>query len=129
MKKRYFIIIPIIIIALVALYLVGTGFTKQGDTYIADFSLSEDGTEMTITVGVSSSAGYVRKISESQQFGGKLYLDCYSAFGGFNGSWGAKSEYVIQLDKYTEMIGLFRGANCYQAVLQKDSSGTWKYVK
>ena len=130
MKKpvRIAIIALAVIIALMTMYLVAPGFTKMGNVFIVDFSVSEDGSEMTITVGVSSSIGYVRKVSEHQQQGGKLYLDCYSAFGGINGSWGAKSEYTIQIDEDTEMIALYRSADCYDPVLEKDANGEWQRV-
>src|SRR5699024_10200380 len=94
--KKAAVIVLAIIVALAGLYVIAPGVTKQGNAYIVDYCVSEDGTEMTITVGVSTSIGYIRKVSEHQQHGGKLYLDCYSAFGGINGSWGATSEYTIQ---------------------------------
>ena len=130
MKKpvRIAIIALAVIIALMTMYLVVPGFTKMGNVFIVDFSVSEDGSEMTITVGVSTSIGYVRKVSVHQQHGGKLYLDCYSAFGGINGSWGAKNEYTIQLDEDTEMIALYRSPNCYDPVLEKDANGEWQRV-
>ena len=130
MKKpvRIAIIALAVIIALMIMYLVAPGFTKMGNVFIVDVSVSEDGSEMTITVGVSSSIGYVRKVSVHQQHGGKLYLDCYSAFGGINGSWGAKNEYTIQLDEDTEMIALYRSPNCYDPVLEKDANGEWQRV-
>ena len=126
--KKVAIITLAIIVALVALYVIAPGFVKQGNTHIIDYSVSEDGTEMTITVGVSTSIGYVRKVSEHQQHGGKLYLDCYSAFGGINGSWGAKNEYTIQLDETTEMIAFYRSTDCYDPVLEKDTNGEWQRV-
>lgn len=130
MKKpvRIAIIALAVIIALMTMYLVAPGFTKMGNVFIVDFSVSEDGSKMTITVGVSTSIGYVRKVSVHQQHGGKLYLDCYSAFGGINGSWGAKNEYTIQLDEDTEMIALYRSPNCYDPVLEKDANGEWQRV-
>ena len=130
MKKRKTIItILAIIIALTLSYLIAPGFSKQGNAFITDYSVSEDGTEMTITVGVATSVGYVRKVSEHQQHGGKLYLDCYSAFGGINGSWGAKSEYTIKLNEDTEIIAIYRSANCYDPVLEKDEDGRWHFTK
>lgn len=130
MKKpiRITIIALAVVIALTAIYLFAPGITKMGNVYVADFSVSEDGSEMTITVGVSTSIGYVRKVSVHQQHGGKLYLDCYSAFGGINGSWGAKNEYTIQLDEDTEMIALYRSPNCYDPVLEKGANGEWQRV-
>lgn len=126
--KKIVAIALVIIIALATLYVVAPGFAKQGNTHIIDYSVSEDGTEMTITVGVSTSIGYVRKVSEYQQHGGKLYLDCYSAFGGINGSWGAKSKFTIQIDEDTEMIALYRSEDCYDPVLEKDENGEWQRV-
>ena len=126
--KKAAVIVLAIIFALAGLYVIAPGFTKQGNAYIVDYSVSEDGTEMTITVGVSTSIGYIRKVSEHQQHGGKLYLDCYSAFGGVNGSWGATSEYTIQIDEDTEMIALYRSADCYDPVLEKDANGEWQRV-
>lgn len=84
---------------------------------------------MTITVDAATSVGYVRKVSEYQQYGGKLYLDCYAAFGGINGSWGAKNEHTIQLNEDTEMIAIYRSTNCYDPVLEKNENGKWQYVK
>ena len=126
--KKAAVIVLAIIVALAGLYVIAPGFTKQGNAYIVDYSVSEDGTEMTITVGVSTSIGYIRKVSEHQQHGGKLYLDCYSAFGGINGSWGATSEYTIQIDEDTEMIALYRSADCYDPVLEKHANGQWQRV-
>ena len=128
-KKKTIIMILAIMIALAVSYLIAPGFSKQGSAFITDFSVSEDGTEMTITVGVATSVGYIRKVSEHQQHGGKLYLDCYSAFGGINGSWGAKNEYTLKLNEDTEMIAIYRSANCYNTVLEKDEDGNWQYAK
>ena len=129
MKKKTTMIMTLaIIIALVASYFIVPGFSKQGSAFITDFSVSEDGTEMTINIGVATSVGYVRKVSEHQQHGGKLYLDCYSAFGGINGSWGAKNEYTIKLNEDTEMIAIYRSVNCYDTVLEKGEDDTWQYA-
>ena len=111
-----------------ALYVLVPGFSKQGSAYISEYSVSADGREMTVTVGVSGPVGYIRKINVHQQQGGKLYLDCYSAFGGVNGSIGAKTEYTIRIDEATETIALYRAPNAYAPVLQKDESGAWQFI-
>lgn len=126
--KRIVAIVLTIVVALAGLYVIAPGFTKQGNAYIVDYSVSEDGREMTITIGVSTSIGYVRKVLEHQQHGGKLYLDCYSAFGGINGSWGAKNKYTIQIEEDTKMIAIYRSTDCYDAVLEKDANGEWQRV-
>ena len=129
MKKKITVVILALFFVLTVVYLIAPGFLKQGNAYITDFSVSENRTEITINVGVSTSVGYVRKVSEYQQHGGKLYLDCYSAFGGINGSWGAKKEYTIPLNKETEMIAIYRSVNCYDTILEKDENGNWQYAK
>jgi len=126
--KKIAVMILALVLALAALYVIAPGFTKQGNVYIADYAVSEDGTEMAVTVGVSTSIGYVRKVSAHQQHGGKLYLDCYTAFGGINGDWGAKTDYTIQIDEDTKMIALYRSADCYDPVLEKDENGEWQRV-
>ena len=105
------------------------GFSKQGNVYIGEYSVSEDGKEMTIQVGVTSSIGYIRKVSVHQQHGGKLYLDCYSAFGGINGSIGAKNEYTIQIEADTNTIAVYRSPNAYEIIFEKDTNGNWNKVR
>ena len=78
------------------------------------------------SAGTGLGLPYARNLANMHN--GKLYLDCYSAFGGINGSWGAKNEYTIQLDEDTEMIALFRSPNCYDPVLEKDANGEWQRV-
>ena len=128
MKKTIIIFVGIVLV-LGALYVLGSGFTKAGSAFIQDYAVSDDGTSMTITVGISGSVGYIRKVSVRQQEGGKRHLDCISAFGGINGSIGAKSEFVIPLDENTNTIGLYRNGNTYEVVLERDASGEWNRVK
>lgn len=126
--KRKIIAAALAIVILFGIYAVGSGFMKSTSAYISDFSVSEDRSEMTIKISVASSAGYVRKAAVHQQQGGKLYLDCYSAFGGVNGSIGARSEFTVPLAEETEMIAIYRNAYCYEAVLIKDAGGCWQRV-
>ena len=125
--KKFLIIISAVIV-LLGVYFIVSGFRKCPSAYIGDFTVSEDGTEMTLKLFSSSSVGFIRKVSVHQQHGGKLYLDCYCAFGGINGSVGAKSQYKISLAKGTGLIALYRAPDCYQEVLKKDSSGLWQRV-
>ena len=127
--KNICITVFIIVVGILAFYFVGSGFQKQGSTYISDFSVSEDGTEITIKVQVFNSVGYIRKVSEHQQNGERLYLDCYSAFGGINGSIGAKEEFTIKVAEETKVIALYRNANCYEEVLKKNELNEWQWAK
>lgn len=128
MKKAVAVILAAVIV-LAGVYFVGSGFLKATDVFIEDFAVSEDGAIMTLTLGVAGSAGSVRKAAIHQQQGGKMYLDCYYAFGGFNGSIGAKKEYEVPLDADTEIIALFRNENCYEEALKKDEDGNWQRVQ
>lgn len=108
-------------------YFILPGFTKETTVYIGDYSVSENGQKMTIQIGVASSIGYVRKV-KSYQIDKLLYLDFYSAFGGINGSIGAKKEFKIPLNKDTEMVAVCVGKDNYDFVLEKDVEGNWKKV-
>lgn len=126
MKKKF--LLPAVIAVLLLAYILGSGFMKCSSVYVSDFSVSDDGQEMTIRVFSASSAGYIRKVTVHQQYGGKLYLDCISAFGGINGSIGARSEFSVPLAEDTGRIALYRAPDCYEEILKKDSSGLWQRV-
>jgi len=124
--KRIVGIILVVVIAIGACYLLLPGFLKMGDVHVVDYALSEDAGEITLHLGVSSSAGYIRKAAIHQQQSGKLYIDCYRAFGGINGSLGAKNQFTIPLDADTESIALYRAKNAYEVVLERDETGSWE---
>ena len=65
MKKNKTLIISIIVIAviLVGLFLASGG--SRTDVFLKGFDLSQDGKTMTLKVGVSSSAGYIRKMKQT----------------------------------------------------------------
>ena len=127
MKKNIALIIGVIV-ALFLIYFVGSGFLKNSSAYIDEYDISDDGNEITLHIGVSSSMGYIRNVSIHQQKDGKLYLDCYSAFGGLNGSIGAKDTFTFQLKENTSTIAIYRNTNCYEAVLVKNEDGSWQRV-
>ncbi len=115
-------------VAVLAIWFFGTGLLKNTSAFIQDYAVSADGSRMTLTVGVASSMGYLRKVEIHQQQGGKLYLDCYNAFGGLNGNIGATNEYTVPLLPETDSIALYKGNNCYTVVLSKDEAGNWERV-
>lgn len=125
MKKKMAIGM-IVAVVLCGGYFIGSGFLRNGSVYMDGYSVSEDGREITLDIGVAASRGYIRKMEISQQMGGKLYIDCYAAFGGINGRIGAKSSFTLPLDADTEMIGIYRNTNCYEEILHKDADGSWQ---
>ncbi|MBQ9262882.1 MAG: hypothetical protein IJ189_01570 [Clostridia bacterium] len=125
MKKKCWLIIGIIIV-LALVYFWGPGFTKNTAASIIDYSVSKDGKAITIKFGVASSTGFIRDAKISQQHGGKLYLDCYSAFGGINGSIGAEDTFTFPLNEETSIIAVYRNKDAYEEVLVKAEDGTWQ---
>ena len=126
MRKRIWIAAAVIVLAVA--YVLLPGFMRQGDGFIADYALSEDGNSMTTRIGKTASAGYIRKVEAQPQQGDRLYLDCYAAFGGVNGSLGAMAEYTIPIEADVRMILLYRAPDCYEPVLEKDGDGQWRRV-
>lgn len=125
MKKKL-MIVAIAAVTVFLIYFIGTGFLKNGSVYIDEYAVSEDGSKITLDIGVATSAGYIRDVTVHQQEGGKLYIDCYAAFGGVNGSIGAKRRFTLPIEEDTTIIGIYRSANCYEEVLYKDTNGVWK---
>ena len=117
------------VLVLCSVYFIGSGFRKNGSVYMEGYSVSGDGREITLDIDTAASVGYIRKMAVSQQQGGKLYIDCYAAFGGINGRIGAKSSFTVPLDEDTTIIGIYRNKNAYQEVLHKDEDGIWRRTK
>lgn len=128
MKKKVMIGM-IVAVVLCGGYFIGSGFWKNGSVYMDGYSVSGDGREITLDIDVAASRGYIRKAAVSQQYGGKLYIDCYSAFGGINGRIGAKNSFTLPLDADTTIIGIYRNTNCYEEILHKDADGNWQRTK
>lgn len=125
--KKIIAIILLSIIALCAFCFVGTGFMERTDVALADYSVSDDGTELTFNAGVISSMGYIRGYKDNGGGVKPHYLTFYSTFGGLNSSLGAKSEFVLELDKGDSEIYFKRARGGYELVLQKNAeTGEWE---
>ncbi len=126
--KKILIGIALFVLAELLIYLIGTGFIRNRFVEIRKWEVSDDGEEITVTVSVPSSIGYVRKVKEHSRDGGRLCLDCYAAFGGINGRIGAKSSHTLPLGSDVNVIALYRGDGTYEDVLYKAADGTWQEV-
>jgi len=120
MKNRKVLVISIIIIAvfLSAVFLI-TGRART-DVFLKDFEVSATGKTMTIEVGVSDSAGYVRKMKRTS---GSMnyYYTFYSTFG-INSKFGSKDTYEIELDDNVNEIYFYTGDKGYKLVLVKNTA-------
>lgn len=125
MKCFALLLLSLALLAGVLIWLLGQSTVP--DAFIADYTLSEDGSTLRFSVGVASSMGYVRCYQD--WIGGhEHYLTFYSAWGGFNSRWGAQSEYILPLSPNDTAIYI-RRRKAYQLVLEKDEDGNWQRVE
>lgn len=126
MTKNVTTITTTIILALTLAILIGTGFRKKTDVVLVNYSLSNNNMQLTFDTHITSSIGYIRGFKD---IGGGVkphYLIFYSTFGGFDSSFGAKSEFVLELDENDTEIYFNRKDGGYELVLQKDiETGEW----
>lgn len=72
MKKTVCILLPLAACVLL-LYLFLPGFLKSNSAFVQDFSVSADGTQLTLTLESASSAGFFRKAAvHTQAAGGSI---------------------------------------------------------
>ena len=127
MKKSIVIIAITVIVVLPLSVLVGSGFNKRTDVVLSDYSVSEDGTKLIFNAGVMSSMGYIRSFKDNGGGVKPHYLTFYSAFGGLNSSFGAKSEFELNLSENDTEVYFNRADGGYELVLQKnEETGKWE---
>lgn len=117
----------VILFAVVVILFIGTGFTKNPSVVIREYSLNDDGTELHFTVGMPYSIGYTRGFKNKGGGAKSHYLNFYNTFGVINSSWGAKFDYVLELDEDDTEIYFNRTDGGYELVLQKNvETGEWE---
>lgn len=120
-RKVIFVVMIVILTAAMGFLCLGG---RRDDVMIEDFSVSADGSEMTLKAGIAGSAGYLRKVKVRYDDEYKTVLvDFYSTFG-INNPVGAEDTFVIPLKPDSENI-LFNRGNVYYAALAKDADGRW----
>lgn len=121
-KMKILVAAAAVLIVLAVCFLILGG--KRDDVMIEDFSVSADGSEMTLKAGIAGSAGYLRKAKVRYDDEYKtVMVDFYSTFG-INNPVGAEDTFVIPLKPDSENI-LFNRGNNYYAALAKDADGRW----
>ncbi|MBQ4652409.1 MAG: hypothetical protein IJB78_06815 [Oscillospiraceae bacterium] len=114
----------LLIFSLSALFLLS--LKARTDVYLKAFELSEDGKTMTLHVGLSSSAGYLRKMVVKQG-GDNKYITFYST-PGINSKIGAKDTFELELQPITADIYFYSGNGSYRKVLESREDGMWYIV-
>ena len=126
-KKKTIILFLIFIIIMIMIILIITG-GKRTDVVLKDFSISNDGTKITLNTMVTGSAGYTRKL-KIKQGGDNKYITFYSTYG-INSNLGAKSIFEVELDPFCREIYFYKGDGGYKLVLKKDTNtNQWGIVK
>lgn len=129
MKGKKLIIFVIMIICTILLFFMTTGFRKRTDVGLINFSVSEDGSVMTLDVTVTSTIGYARAM-KVKQGGDNKYITFYSTFGLLNSKIGANSEYELNLNPSCEEIYFYKGDGGYKLVLQKNiDTNQWEMIR
>lgn len=124
--KITFVAVLVFIIILLASYFIGTGLCVRSDVGLNDYSVSEDGCEITLRTSIWSSMGHTRGYKDNGGGVKPHYLTFYSTFGGLNSSYGAKNEHVLPLGKDDSEIYFNRPGGGYELVLIKDEeTGKW----
>ena len=126
MRRKVLVGIGVLIIILIGSFILLTGRART-DVVLGGYDLSVDGKTMTLKVGVSSSAGYIRKMKRTS---GSMnyYLTFYSTFG-INSKLGGKDTFEIELNENVDEIYFYTGNKGYKLVLIKDSvTQEWKKI-
>ena len=128
MKKFLPVFLAFLAGAALGILFVLPGFQKRTDVYLQDFSVSGDGSAVTIETFLTGSMGYIRAM-EAKQMGDEIHCSFYRTFGGLNSRLGAKTAFEIRLDHPTERIYFDRGTSFDQLVLERDAdTGAWASV-
>lgn len=126
--KKPLTIIAIIILLILGAYYIGLGFLPRTDVVVADFEVSEQEDEMTIYTYILSSAGYFRTVKNVSDDPEKMMLKFYSAFGGVNGSIGAKSEFDLPLSPECKEIYVLLYDDYRLLIAKNPITGEWEMV-
>ena len=130
MKKILSYVLVFLIGSAIGILFITPGFQKRTDVYLQDFSVSEDGSVITMQMFTTGSTEYIRAM-ESKQIHNEIHCSFYRAFGGLNSGFGAKNRFEINLESFAnsaESIYLDR-AGLDQLVLEQDAeTGEWAPV-
>ena len=128
MKKILPIVLAFLIGAAAGMLFITPGFQKRTDVYLQKFSVSDDGSVITMQMFTVGSMGYIRAM-ETKQIGDEIHCSFYSCFDGLNSSIGSEYRFDIQPDDSAERIYFDRGTSPDVLVLERDpDTGVWAAV-
>lgn len=127
MKKKLSIII-VVLLLLGCAYYFGVGFLPATNVVVTDFEVSEQQDSMTIQTSIATSAGYTRSVKNVSDNPEKMKFKFYSAFGGINGSIGAKSEFNLPLAPECKEIYVLLYDDYKLLIAKNPATGEWEMV-
>ena len=127
MKKKLSIII-VVLLLLGCAYYFGVGFLPATNVVVTDFQVSEQQDSMIIQTSIATSAGYTRSVKNVSDDPEKMMLKFYSAFGGVNGSIGAKSEFDLPLSPECKEIYVLLYDDYKLLIAKNPATGEWEMV-
>ncbi len=121
MKK---IVIALVIIIVLMVVFMGlhhwfNGYTTLSTFYLEDYTVSEDGSEITMKIGNFSSMGFARDIKAVQK-GEGLYVKVYMPYGPPGSNWNAKDTFTLKVEGDCSEIYFWRGKGEYEMVLKRN---------
>ena len=128
--KKWIVILGIGVVLVLSTLFISTGGART-DVFLHSFDVSEDGKVMTLKVDVTSSAGYIRKMKQTDNYMDPNFINLtfYSTFG-INSKLGAKDTFKIELDENVNEIYFSKGDRGYVKILKKDKeTGEWQIVR
>lgn len=128
MKKKLSIII-VVLLLLGCAYYFGVGFLPATNVVVTDFQVSEQQDSMTIQTSIATSAGYSRTVKNVSDDPEKMMLKFYSAFGGVNGSIGAKNEFDLPISPECEEIYVLLYDDYRLSLAKNPTTGEWERIK
>ena len=127
-KAALAVLMAFLVGAAAGIWFVLPGFQKRTDVCLQKFSVSEDGSVMTVQTGLYGSMGFIRAM-EAKQTGSEIHCSFYRAFGGLNSGFGSENRFEIKLEDSAENIYFDRGTSPDVLVLERDGdSGAWAPV-
>lgn len=125
MKKK-FLAFLILVLLCWAGYYWGVGFFPRTEIALVDFQVSPQADRMELNVAVVGSAGYLRTAKNVSDDPEIIKLKFYSAFGGFNGSIGAKNTFNVPLNPESKEIYILKGDDFDLVLVKNGSTGQWE---
>ena len=128
MKKKLIIII-VVLLLLGGTYFIGLGFLPATNVVVTDFQVSEQQDSITIQTSIATSASYTRSVKNVSDDPEKMKLKFHSAFGGANGSIGAKSEFDLPLAPECKEIYVLLYDDYRLTLAKNPTTGEWERIK